>query len=163
MSLIMNTLEDEQTVVVGGSHFHFKPKQIKHFYQQDIARTLLRNNQELGFVELPDDLEYLCHLPPGKSVKETILPEHQAIIDERTTQGVDAYCRHLRALVYNAQVSLKQDLDKANIKSDVRTWYSKGDLKNMTQLLKYQSKHMDESQERVNQIKEIEKKLAVIE
>ena len=57
----------------------------------------------------------------------------------------------------------EQDLDKANIKSDVRTWYSKGDLKNMTQLLKYQSKHMDESQERVNQIKEIEKKLAVIE
>jgi hypothetical protein len=150
MAVVMNCLDEEQTAVVGGSHFTFKPKQIKQIYQEHIASLLTGDKKEYGFVALPEeclDREFVDSAA-GK-----------ALIDAKRKEGVDAFCKKLRAQLYNLNVSLKQDLDKANLKVDPRVFASEGDIKAMELLAKYQLRKEDEDQKKVDRIKELEKAL----
>lgn len=158
MPAIMNALDEAQTVTVGGNTFHFAPRQVKAFYNNDIASVITRIKGEFGFIELPAELEYIAHLKPEQQ-KNGVAPEHKEILESKRKEGVEAYCRRLRGLIYNAQVSLRKDLEMANIKADPRTFASEGDVKNMEQLVKYQTSKNDETQVRVDKLKELEKKL----
>lgn len=154
----MNALDEDNKVVVGGNTFTFRPKQIKEIYQTDIAHIITRHKAEFGFVGLPDDLTYIAHVKPENFDKQ-VPEEHKALIEEARKSGVEAYCRRLRQLVYNMQVSLKQDLEKANIKADPKVFASDGDLRNLEQLVKYQAKREDIEQKRIDKLKELEKHL----
>lgn len=148
----MNTLDEAQDIVVGGKHFHFKPRQIKQFHQDTFANFILREKSELGFVEIP-----------------TIIDEHDdsagthstevSLIEAKRKEGIENYCNRLRRLVYNAQVSLQKDIDMSGRKVHYSVESSKGDLKNMENLLKYQTKKEDASQLQVEKIKQLEKQL----
>jgi hypothetical protein len=150
MDFVLNCLDEEQTVVVGGNHFKFKPLEIKAFFQPNIARLITLDKRDYGFADLPPEFEDL-------SYRQT--EEAKKIFEEKRKEGVEAYCARLRAAVYNAQVSLRMDLEKANIKADPRAFASKGDVVNMEKLIKYQKGHNDESLERIEKLKELEKKL----
>jgi hypothetical protein len=158
MPLVMNALDEENKVVVGGNTFTFKPRQIKEIYQSDIAHIITRYKGEFGFVGLPDDLTYVVHLKP-ELLEKTISDEHKQIIEDARRAGVDAYVNRLRSLVYNAQVSLKRDLEQKNYKQDVRTEWTKGDVANLENLVKYQGRREDHEQKKFDKIKELEKQL----
>lgn len=151
MGVVMNCLDEENKVVVGGEHFHFKPNQIKYFYNNAISSSLLRIYQEHGFIELPEGLQ-------EKEMQES--EEGKKIIAEARKEGIERYCDKLRGQIYNLQVSLKRDLDQKNYKVDPRVYASKGDIKAMEQLVKYQSKNEDATQRQVEYLKDLEKKLA---
>jgi hypothetical protein len=150
MAVVMNCLDEEQTAVVGGAHFTFKPRQIKHIYQESIAGLLTSEKKEYGFVSLPEEIldKEFADSPAGK-----------AILEAKRKEGVDAFCKKLRSQLYNLNVSLKQDLDKSNLKVDPRVFASEGDIKAMELLAKYQSRKEDEDQKKVDRIKELEKVL----
>lgn len=159
MMLIMNCLEEENRAVVGGNTFTFAPKQIKPFYNDNLARLLETNRGEDGFISLPIELEYLCHLRPGETVDSIISKEHNELLVEKRQEGVNRFVENLRRRVYNAQVSVKHDLDKMGIKADSRAYSSDQDLKNLELLVKYQTKQEDASKARIDRIKELEKTL----
>lgn len=158
MPVIMNALDEEQQISVGGTYFHFAPRQLKFFSNENIARTLVKNNKELGFMSMPDEMSHLAMAKP-ENFDKIISSDEKALIEEKRKEGVENYCSHLRALVYNAQVSMRKDLDTANIKTDPRSVASKGDLRNLEQLVKYQAKKEDADQKRIDRFKELEKKL----
>lgn len=157
--LVLNCLDEDKSTTVGGNTFFFKAKQLKHFHNEDIAKIIVRNKAEDGFVELPNDLEYLAHIPPHKTFEEMASPEHLKIIEDARKKGIENYIAKLRKLVYNAQVSLPRDLARKDYKYDPRIEYSDGDLHNIQQLLKYQTSKEDASQAKIEKIKELEKKL----
>lgn len=153
MPAIMNCLEEENAVMVGGNTFTFKPNEIKWIYQDAIAHFIVSKRYEQGFVEMPAEFEDKFYWSTPEAVK---------IIAEKRKDGVANYCRKLRELVYNAEVSLRQDLEKANIKADPKSFASDQDLKNRELLLKYQQKKEDSDQNRIKRLKEIDEKLAAL-
>lgn len=152
MKYVMNCLEEEQTVIVGGKHFHFKPRQIKQFYQDTFANFILREKSEYGFVEIPT-------LNTTEDDNSGVASTDKDLIEAKRKEGIEAYCSYLRKLVYNAQVSLQKDIDLKGLKISYQAVASKGDLKNMEKLVKYQAKREDADQLQVDRMKQLEKQL----
>jgi len=153
MPLIMNCLDEPNTAVVGGNYFTFKAGQIKPIHQEGIARIISQNKRDDGFVELPDELDGTEYPDWAQT------PEGKALIAQKKREGIETHCAHLRQVVYNLQVSLKQDLEKQNIKADPRVFASKGEIAALEKLVKYQDKEQDQDQLRIDRVKELEKKM----
>ncbi len=149
MALILNASEKAQHVTVFGNHFVLKAGQVKNF-QDNIAGFLSVDRADMGFVALPEEF-----MDPSYGAT----PEGKEIFEKARAQGVAARIRHLKQIVYNLQVSLRQDLDKNNIKADARTFASDGEIDAMEELLSYQKAEEDETKKKVDRIKEIESKL----
>lgn len=151
----MNSLDEDQTVIVYGKHFYFKGKQIKPFHNDDIASFILKERRELGFVEIPK----VGNVDEGDIEDYDRSPAGLAVIEEKRKEGINEYCARLRRVVYNTQVSLKKDLAMKSINMDPLHLASDADVKHMEQLVKYQTKKQDNAQTRVEKAKKLEKEL----
>lgn len=151
----MNSLDEDQTIVVWGKHFTFKPRQIKAIHSDEVASFILRERKEFGFIEIPK----LVTLEEGTVDKYDESPEGKALIEEKRKEGIEEYCRRLRRVVYNLQVSLKKDLAIKNIQMDPLTMATDEDVKHMELLVKYQAKKEDAAQVRIDRAKKLEKLL----
>lgn len=156
MPTILNCLDEEQVTVMGGSHFTFRPGQMKFFSDPHIARSIARLREENGLVELPDEFDSISLLKP-ELVEKVITAEQLEVVAEAKKRGIDAYCRKLRAMIYNATISLQRDLDRANFKYDARVEATEADIKNLEKLNKYQKSKLDGEQKRLDKFKELEK------
>lgn len=161
MPLVMNCLERENQVTIGGNTFTFSPKQIKEIHNPDIASEIVVRRQHLGFTGLPEELAYLTHIRKGQPAPVAD-PEHEELIRNARQEGVNAYVNNLRRIIYNEQVSLKQDMERMNDKSDPRLMMKPQMVKNMEELVKYQTAKEDLSQQQVDKIKELEKKISAV-
>jgi hypothetical protein len=150
MALILNASAEEQHFKVHGNHFNLKPGQIKAF-TDTIADFICMERGYLGLVGLPETYDDIAFRDSA---------EGKALLASKKEQGVNARCKYLREIVYNNQVSLKMDLEKANIKADPRVFASEGEVAAMEELVKYQKTQDDVDQVKVDRIKELEKKLA---
>lgn len=155
MRFVMNALDEDQTVMVGGKHFSFKGKQIKPFQNDDVADVILKLKAELGFVEIPklktDDDSLVDDYDRS--------PAGLELVESKRKEGIENYCRRLKAIVYNLQVSLRKDLAVKNMNIEPSHLASDGDLKHMEQLAKYQTRKEDAAQVRADKIKKLEKQL----
>lgn len=153
MGFIYNPTTEPAHVIAFGNHFTMKPGQIKNF-QDHISDFLASERGEFGLVSLPDAFE-----DPEYQKSE----EGQAIMAAKKAEGIAARIRKLKEIVYNNQVSLKQDLEIRNLKVDPRTLASDGELAAMVELAKYQDAESDEAQKKVEKIKALEKKIGKVE
>jgi len=146
MGMILNASCETQHTQVFGHHFTLKPGQIKNF-QDSIAHFLAINRRNLGFVGLPEEFE-----DPSYADTES----GREILAEKKADGVKARCDYLRGIIYNNQVSMKQDLDRANIKADPRAFASQGEITAMEELVKYQQAKDDAELRKIEKIKQLE-------
>ena len=159
MPVILNCLDKENTVQIGGNHFTFKPRQLKYFHDKNLAGAIDRLKREDGFISVPDSLEHLALMKEDQAAK-VITDEDKAIIDERRKEGINTYCKRLRELVYNATVSVQKDIDRAGYKYDARIEANRSDLTRLEELAHYQAGNLDQDQKLVDKFKELEKKVA---
>ncbi len=159
MPTILNALDEEQTTVMGGSHFTFRPGQLKFFSDKHIARSIASLRSEDGLIELPEEFDALSMLKP-ELLEQIITPEQREVITESKKRGVENYCKKLRSLIYNATVSLQRDLDRANFKYDARVEATDQDIRNLEKLAKYQKSKNDSDHKRLERFKELEKQAA---
>lgn len=152
MKFVMNSLDEEQTILAHGKHFFFKARQVKPFYSDAIGAFILKERAELGMIEVP------AIVNDDEGAVEDYVKDPK-VLEERRKAGVEAYCVHLRKVLYNLQVSLRKDLDSKNMKMDVRTLATSGDLNHMEKLVKYQTRKEDAEQVKVDRIKQLEKAL----
>lgn len=150
MAVVMNALNRENNVMVGGVQFSFKPQQIKFMYNEGIARFLTGPRAEEGFVDLPEGFEEK-EKQESEEGKSTILAARQ--------RGVDNYCKKLRQQIFNLKVSLQRDLDQKNFKVDARVYASDGDLFALEELARYQGAGDDSEQKKIDRIKALEEKV----
>lgn len=149
MALIMNATNENVHILVHGNHFEFKPKQIKMF-QEHVSRFIETERQDKGLVSLPAEFEE----PEFKASEEG-----KKILAEKEEQGINNFCKALRQVIYNNQVSLRRDLEMANIKASPETYASDGEMKAMELLVKYQRRDEDLAQVRKNKMDELKKQL----
>jgi hypothetical protein len=152
MGMIMNASCETVHTVVYGNHFTLKPGQMKNFTDH-VGRFMAIERRYLGLVGLPDE----CEDP--EFVKS---PEGQAVLERARKEGIENRCKFLRELIYNNQVSLKNDLDRANIKADVRGFASEGEIAAMQELVKYQVAKDDTEAKKVEEIKKLEEKIGKV-
>ncbi len=150
MPFVMNTRDEDVHVKVFGKDFMFKPKQIKEFHQDNIAQFLTVDKREEGFIGLPQEAEEL---------EWRQSEDGKAVIAAAMKQGIASYCGKLRQIVYNLEVSMRQDLDRKNIKADPRAFASAGELRAYKELVKYQQSENDVEQNRIDEIKELQKQI----
>lgn len=149
MALVMNASATAQEVQVFGKYFTFAPGQIKQMQESHVA-FLTSRKAYLGFVDLPETLEDL----EFKASKEG-----QKIIADAKARGVASRVQHLNQVRDNELISLKQDLEQANIKGDVRAWMSKGAVNAMKELATYRAKNQDTESNKIKEIEALEKLL----
>lgn len=160
MSIVMNCLDKEQTVAVGGNHFTFAPHQMKYFSNQNVAESLAKLRRDQGFMLMPESMEHLGLLKEAQFDKIVTPEEKEQIISIRR-EGIENYCRRLRELIYNATVSLQRDIDRAGLKYDARVEMTNTDIERLRELNKYQKAKQDHTQKKLDEIKELEKSLAI--
>lgn len=148
MALVINCTKDEQQVKALGNWFTFKPGQIK-ILQDNIGRFLSLEKKQYGLMELPEaftDPDY------AKS------PEGIAIMEQVSQEGLRNYIDFHRKIVENNQVSLRRDLEQANIKADPATYASEGELASMRIVAKYAQMDDDAAQKRIEEVRALTEK-----
>lgn len=108
MPVVYNATNETQTVKAAGNWFTFKPGSMKNM-DEFIARFISSERADYGLVVLPEEFEdpSFVNTPDGKTKME-----------EFKVMGVKNYVSHLRRMIYNNQVSMRLDLEKANLKID---------------------------------------------
>lgn len=149
MALVMNASSREQTVQVHGAWFTFAPGQIKTM-NEDKVFFLSSTKGYMGFVSVPEKFEDL-------DARST--PEGKKELEQIREQGVSNRIRHLEWLRHNELKSLRQDMDKKNIKAATETEMTSesfGVLEDALKELKgYKSKAKDSVRERRDRLKEL--------
>ena len=153
MPFVMNASSKEQTVQAHGAYFTFTPGQIKEMSESKVY-FLASNKAYLGFVAVPEeaaDLEWRSS------------PEGKAKLEELRAEGVQNRIQHLEWLKNNELVSLRKDMDKANIKSETASEMTAESTSALTSALEelksYKTKKSDVVKERAEKIRELEKAL----
>lgn len=136
--MIFNALDKEVKVAAFGNQFTFKPYQMKRM-RGDIGSFLEVQKGYQGIVAIDDAFE-----DPEYAKSEV----GAAALEEKKKEGVAKRIQHLEMQINNLRISLRQDLDKVNIKADVNAFATKGDLAAMDELLSYQRLQLDASKER---------------
>lgn len=144
--LVMNATNESQTTVAFGNYFTFKPKEMKRIKNDDIARWIGENRLHQGLFSLGDEFED----PDYRATDEA-----KATIKELEESALKHYVDSLRKTIYNNQVSLRQDLERANIKADPATFASEGELKAMRLVAQYQKANEDAEQAKINEVKRL--------
>lgn len=145
MGLILNATKEEQKVKVFGNWFTLKPGQIKQF-QDNIAAFMDKERGINGLIQLPDTFEEMEYRASD---------EGKALLAEFEQKGVDRYLKNLRQVIYNNQVSLRSDLEKANQKVDPASLATDGEIAAMRIVAKYDNAERDREQAKIEEVKKL--------
>jgi len=143
--LIFNPTAEKQLVQVFGNWFAFAPGQIKNL-RDEFGEFIRGQKQYTGLVSIPEELE-------DTEFKASV--DGKAMLAEHAERGVKAYVDHHRKIIANNQISLRRDLEKANIKADPSVYASEGELESMRIVAKYQRAKSDETQAKVDEVKKL--------
>ncbi len=145
MPLVLNATKEVQSFKVHGAWFVLKPDQSK-LMDEDKARFISMERKENGLAVLPAEFE-----DPEYRATE----EGKALLDRLKKEAVDSYVEFHRDIIRNNQISLRQDLAKANEKADPAIYASEGEVKAMELVAKYQEEKNDSEQKKIDRIKEL--------
>lgn len=151
MPMIFNATEREKNVCVQGNWFYFRPRQMKNISSESLSQFFVSNLAYEGFIRLSDKFE-------DPDYKKTAAGKEE--YDEAVEKGMAARVTFLQYIINNDLVSLKQDLERKNDKSDPRSYMSKQMIAQMEELAQYKEKLSQANKEQIAQIQELEKKLA---
>lgn len=155
MALVMNATTEDQTFKALGQWFTISAGKTIRINNPSLVNFIAQERKEFGVVVLPpefDDIEQEYRNTPEGQEKLAALKE----------SAVNAYLDYHRGIIYNNQVSLKMDLEKANLKIDPAVLASKGELESMKIVAKYQKRADDVAQKRIDEVKEIMKEVGEI-
>lgn len=136
--LIYNALDKDVRVQAFGNWFTFKPDQIKRM-RGPIGNFLHLNKGYMGLIQIQDSFEDPVYRDSEEG-KEALRGKKQ--------EGIDRRVQFLSQQIHNLQVSLRQDLDKSNIKVDTHSMATDGDMDAMEELLQYQRSRADAQKEK---------------
>ena len=145
MAFVYNATNEQQDIKIFGNWFSFKPGQIKAL-DDKLAHGLCVDKKEYGIVGLPAEFEELEYRNSE---------EGKAILEAKKEEGIANYINHLRSIVMNNQVSLRKDLAMANMQLDPAVLATKGEMKAVEMLAKYQRGKDDVAQKNAEKFKEL--------
>lgn len=149
MPLIYNTTEETQSTKAAGNWFTLKPGQTK-MVNDNIAHFISQERRETGIVVLPVEFDEPEH---------RLTDEGKAQMLALKEEGIRSFVAGLESRVRNNQVSLRRDLERANIKVDPAIEASSGEMEAYKLLAKYKKSGEDQVQKRKDEVAELLKQI----
>lgn len=162
MPKVINVTDEEISIQARGHWFNWKPGQEKTIRDEQLARFIEIERRGYGLAVLPDlttqeedDGDII--VPPEEMIARKTRQEVKK--QEACRLALDAYVARHRDIIKNAQISLARDLAHKDYKYDAANDYSDGELNAMRLVAKYDRKGKDAAQERIDEIKRLEKQI----
>lgn len=162
MALIINVTEEEVSIQARGHWFNWKPGQRKTIRDPKLAKFIELDRKGYGLAVMPDitsqeeddgDIE----------ISEEAMQERKSLRSAQEKEvcalALNDYVRRHRDVIKNAQVSLARDLARKDYKYDYSHEMSDGEFSAMKLVAKYDKKGKDLTQERLDEIKKLEKQI----
>ena len=146
MAIVWNPTQDHVEVKIVGKYFTFGPGK-KKVMQDNIAHFISTDRKESGLTVLPPEFEEDADYEKTTAGQE--------IMERLKEDSITHLVNHHRRIIANNQVSLKQDLDKANLKIDPSALVSKGEIESMRIVAKYQRAKQDTEQVKMDEVKKL--------
>jgi hypothetical protein len=163
MPTVINVTDETISIQARGHWFNWKPGQEKVIRDEKLASFIEIDRRGYGLAVLPD-LTTQAEDDGDIEVTEEQMAERKAAREAQKKEAcriaLDAYVARLRETIKNAQVSLARDLAHKDYKYDPANDYSDGELQAMRLVAKYDKKGKDAAQERIEEIKKLEKQIA---
>lgn len=150
MAIVWNPTQEKINVRIVGKWFAFAPGQRKNM-QDEIAHFIATDKKETGLAVLPPQFE------EDASHEQT--PEGKALMERLREEAISHLVRHHRGIIANNQISLRQDLERANVKADPAVFASDGELESMRLVARYQRAKQDTEQAKLEQVRELMKEV----
>jgi len=147
MSIVINATQEEVKLQLQGNFFTWKPGQERVIRNENLAKFIQTDRRGYGLAVIPDLMADDEEVSPEQL--EARKKEHAAIKEAACEEALNSYISRLREVIYNNQVSLRRDLEQANIKSDPGSYASDGELAAMRTVAKYQRRAEDELKKRI--------------
>lgn len=162
MPLIINVTEEEISIQARGHWFNWKPGQRKTIRDEKLAKFIDMDRKGYGLAVMPD-ITSQEEDDGDVELSDEVLAERKAARLETEKRvcdlALDAYIRRHRETIKNAQVSLARDLVRKDYKYDYSHDMSDGEFNAMKLVAKYDKKGKDIAQERLDEIKKLEKQI----
>lgn len=156
MSRIWNPTEERVETKIFGSFFTFAPGQFKNMSEHH-ANFIKSNRKETGLVVLTEQFDPMNEEKYVEGYDKT--PEGKAILLEKKKEGIQNLLEFYEQIVYNNQVSLRNDLAHSDPHTDpVRLsaiHASKGELEAMRLVAKYQKMKLDDQGAKVKEVEKL--------
>lgn len=159
MPIVINATQEEITIKIVGNYFKFAPGKSKTM-SKDLATWIQTSEgaKGCGLAVCPDIYQEGEELD---DVTEADLKArqkaHEELKIEACSNALLDYIERYRRVIYNNQISLKQDLAKANNPADPSAFVTKGELDAMRLVAKYQKRAEDKTQENIDEVKKLMK------
>lgn len=150
MPYVMNCLDTPVSTQAQGKWFSFKPREIKMFYQPEIARFMGQMRGEEGLVEIPDNIM-------EKEKDDITRIEY---IEGKRREGITARVQKLEWQKQNLLSSLRFDIEAKGMKVDPLILASKGDLAALRELNAIKG---EVSRQQLNTAEQVRKELGLDE
>ena len=159
MPIVINATQEEIQIKIVGNYFKFGPGKAKTM-NADIASWIQTNPgaKGCGLAVLPDlyaEGEEIDDVSPAalKAREES----QEELKKQACENALNEYIEKYRRVIYNNQVSLRQDLAQKNIQADPAAFASAGELEAMRLVAKYQKRAEDSEQEKIDEVKKLMK------
>ncbi len=153
MPIVVNATQENISIKIAGNWFAWKPGQERVIRDLDIAKFIEIDRKDSGLAVLPD------LMADDEEVSPEQLEERKEAQTERKRQlceeALDRYIAHHRMIIANNQISLRRDLEQANIKADPAAFASKGEVEAMKLVAKYQKRAEDAEQAKIDEVKKL--------
>jgi hypothetical protein len=146
MPIVMNATNEEVSIKVAGNWFSFKPGTKKNM-NESIARFIQIDRKDSGLCVLP--LEFEEDADFEKSA------EGKAILEQLKADTIRQYLDKYKAVIYNNQVSLRQDLEQKNLKIDPAVMATEGEINALKIVAKYKVLEKDADQVKLEEVKKL--------
>lgn len=163
MPKVINVTDEEISIQARGHWFNWKPGQEKTIRDENLARFIEIERRGYGLAVIPDlttqeeDDGDIVVTPVEMAARKE---KGEAKKREACRIALDAYVTRHREIIKNAQISLARDLAHKDYKYDPANDYSEGEVNSMRLVAKYERKGKDVAQERIDEIKTLEKQIA---
>lgn len=154
MPIVINATEETIQIRLCGNYFTFKPGSQKTM-NEDLAKFIANERKDSGLAVLPDRPENVDSDDGSEQTLAARTAEWEASKKAIIESALNSYISRLRRVIYNNQVSLRQDLEKGNIKADPAAFASEGELEAMRTVAKYQKKDADQDKARIDEVKKL--------
>lgn len=160
MALVINATDEVINIKLCGNWFAFKPKQEKRM-NEDLARFVQTEKKGYGLAVLPEDFTEEESYDLTDAQKEEKRIQNKGSKESACEAALNEYIGRLRSLIANNQVSLRRDLEQANIKANPALFVAPGELDAMRLVEKYQRAHDDVAANRVEEVERLVAKTTV--
>lgn len=153
MAVTINATQETITLKLRGNFFSWKPGQKKVIRDEELAHFIMTERSDSGIAVIADLMTDEEDVSPEELEQRRL---DNAGAEEAAIEGaLDRYVKKHRQVVANNQISLRRDLEQANIKADPAVFASTGELESMKLVAKYQKRAEDAEANKIAEVKRL--------